>query len=141
MENPWESIPLESCESHMSPGSVMQPQAMNAMTREQFADYPASTAMISGVAGGSGLEHLPAGKYEKVYGVDVNRSCLQAAAARFPELAGTLELIRARLPEDIPSFPGPGSSSPTCLWNMWAVSVSGRPSARRSRRLSPAPSS
>lgn len=93
MGNPWEGISLEDYESHMGLPSVMQLQAMNQMMRGQLEDYPASTVMILGVAGGNGLEHIRAGQYEKIYGVDVNSAYLRETARRYPNLAGMLECL------------------------------------------------
>lgn len=76
MKNPWEEIDLEIYESHMRLDSVMQLQAMNAIMKKQLEAYPAATAMILGVAGGNGLEHIRRGKYHTVYGVDINADYL-----------------------------------------------------------------
>lgn len=97
MKNPWEDIPLSDYESHMSLDSVMQLQAMDQMMEQQLGWYPASSAMILGVAGGNGLEHIDPLKFQKVYGVDINRAYLQTCAARYPALAGILECICADL--------------------------------------------
>ena len=100
MNNPWETISLRDYESHMSLESVGQLQALNAMMGEQLADYPARRVMILGVAGGNGLEHVRGGRFEKVYGVDVNASYLAATASRYPGLAGVLECLRVDLTEE-----------------------------------------
>lgn len=70
MKNPWEAIPLNDYEKHMSLDSVMQRQAMNQMMKMQFDTYRISNIMILGIAGGNGLEHIQKDKFEKVYGVD-----------------------------------------------------------------------
>lgn len=97
MENPWEAIPLSDYEDHMSLRSVMQLQAMNCIMKRQLSRYPVKSAMILGVAGGNGLEHIDPQKLQKVYGVDINRTYLRACAARYPELRGILECICADL--------------------------------------------
>lgn len=97
MKNPWEDIPLSDYEDHMSLDSVMQLQAMNRMMKQQLSRYPVKTAMILGVAGGNGLEHIDPQKLQKVYGVDINRAYLRECAARYPELKGVLECICADL--------------------------------------------
>ena len=38
-----------------------------------------SSAMILGIAGGNGLEHVDKKKYTKVYGIDINKEYLTAA--------------------------------------------------------------
>lgn len=100
MRNPWEEISLEDYERHMSLASVMQLQALNEMMRGQLEAFPASRVMILGIAGGNGLEHIRRGRFEKVYGVDVNAAYLEAAASRYPELEGVLECLRADLTEE-----------------------------------------
>ena len=102
MRHPWEEISLEDYENHMSLASVMQLQALNEMMKGQLDGYPAPRVMILGVAGGNGLEHVPKGRFEKVYGGDINASYLEAAAGRHPELEGVLECLRVDLAgEDI----------------------------------------
>jgi hypothetical protein len=58
MSNPWEEISLDDYENHMSLDSVKQLQTMNIIMENQFEAYPVSTAMVLGVAGGNGLEHI-----------------------------------------------------------------------------------
>lgn len=100
MKNPWEEIPLEDYEGHMSLDSVRQLQALNEIMRGQLDAYPVSRVMILGVAGGNGLEHIRKGQFEKVYGVDVNAAYLEAAAARYPHLKDVLECLRVDLAEE-----------------------------------------
>ncbi len=100
MKNPWEAISLSDYENHMSLDSVMQLQALNELMKGQLEDYPAPRVMILGVAGGNGLEHIRKKRFEKVYGVDINASYLEAAASRYPELAGVLECLQADLTEE-----------------------------------------
>ena len=76
MSNPWEEISLNDYENHMSLVFVKQLQIMNSIMKEQFEDYPVSTAMVLGVAGGNGLEHVSRDKYRTVYGVDINEDYL-----------------------------------------------------------------
>ena len=58
MNNPWEEIKLDDYEKHMSLDSVKQLQTINKMMKEQFDAYQVNTAMIFGIAGGNGLEHV-----------------------------------------------------------------------------------
>lgn len=58
MSNPWEEISLSDYENHMSLDSVRQLQAMNSIMKKQFEGYPVKTAMVLGIAGGNGLEHV-----------------------------------------------------------------------------------
>ena len=105
MKNPWEEIRLDTYEAHMSLDSVRQLQALNALMRDQLAAYPVRTAMILGVAGGNGLEHIRREKYDTVWGVDLNTEYLRAAQARHPDLAGVLRLLEldlTRAAEELP---------------------------------------
>lgn len=105
MHNPWEEIELDAYERHMSLDSVQQLQAMNALMRLQFAAYPAKTAMILGVAGGNGLEHVDPKAFETVYGVDINQAYLNTCQARYPALRGVFQPIRADLTDSALSLP------------------------------------
>lgn len=93
MKNPWEDIPLADYENHMKHGSVMQLQAMNEMMKKQFDNYPVSSVMVLGIAGGNGLEHIQKDKFEKIYGVDINPDYLKEVTHRYPDLNGLLECL------------------------------------------------
>ena len=73
MNNPWKSISLSDYENHMAMDSVQQLQAMNQMMKGQLNQYEVQSAMILGIAGGNGLEHVDTEKLNKVYGVDINQ--------------------------------------------------------------------
>ena len=105
MRNLWEEIPLTDYENHMKLGSVMQLQAMNEMMKGQFDAYPVASVMILGIAGGNGLEHIQKGKFEKVYGIDVNASYLKEVVRRYPELDGLLECPRIDLTDEADQLP------------------------------------
>ncbi len=97
MNNPWEEIRLSDYEKHMSLDSVRQLQSMNHTMKSQLEAYDVNTAMILGIAGGNGLEHVDRKKYQKVYGVDINADYLTAAAARYENLSGVLECLHIDL--------------------------------------------
>lgn len=104
--NPWEEISLSDYENHMSLDSVKQLQAMNEMMKKQFEAYPITTAMVFGIAGGNGLEHVNQEKYKKIYGIDINETYLTVVKERYSELGNILECHRIdiigesdRLPE------------------------------------------
>lgn len=105
MKNPWEDISLADYENHMQLDSVMQLQAMNQMMKDQFDTYPISSIMILGIAGGNGLEHIPKGKFESVYGVDVNSSYLKEVVNRYPDLEGILECLCINLINETDKLP------------------------------------
>ena len=108
MNNPWEEIDLESYEKHMSLDSVKQLQTMNFIMEDQFETYPVDTAMVLGIAGGNGLEHVRTDKYRKVYGIDINKEYLQAAAGRYKELSGVLECMQIDLINEYDRLPKTG---------------------------------
>ncbi len=105
MTNPWEEIDLKAYEEHMSLDSVKQFQTMNLIMKDQFESYPADTAMVLGIAGGNGLEHVRTDKYRKVYGVDINKEYLQAVSERCKDLSGVLECLQIDLINEYERLP------------------------------------
>ncbi len=107
MKNPWEEIGLEDYENHMKLDSVKQLQTLNSMMKAQFDEYPVTTAMVLGIAGGNGLEHVDCGKYSIVYGVDINEKYLDAVAARFAGMTdlGVLKLLKMDLVSEPDKLP------------------------------------
>ncbi len=99
MRNPWNDVPLEIYESHMSLSDVAQLQALNDIMREQVkAACPgAESAAVVGVAGGNGLEHCLK-RFKLVYGIDVNPDYLKICAQRFgPAVDKKLRLMEIDL--------------------------------------------
>ena len=105
MTNPWEEIPLSDYEQHMQLASVYQLQTMNQAIRKQLDAYPVTSAMIVGVAGGNGLEHVDRAKYGRIYGVDINRSYLQEVEKRYAALRGCLQCLCLDLITDAGRLP------------------------------------
>jgi len=105
MVNPWEEISLSDYENHMKLDSVMQLQNMNQMMKGQLNAYPVSSAMILGIAGGNGLEHIDKNKYQKVYGIDINREYLAAVKERYSDISDILECIQLDLIEETYKLP------------------------------------
>ena len=106
MGNPWKDISLSDYENHMCLDSVKQLQALNEAMKEQFNMFPADNAMVLGVAGGNGLEHIDPAKYVKVYGVDINAGYLEETKNRYKDLSGILECLCLDLinePEKLPN--------------------------------------
>ena len=93
MDNPWKNIPLKDYESHMRLDSVRQLQVLNQVMKRQFEEYPISSAMILGVAGGNGLEHIDIKKYKRIYCVDINPMYLKEASQRHNELSDVAEWV------------------------------------------------
>ena len=105
MRNPWEDIRLNDYEEHMSLDSVRQLQAMNAIMKEQFAAYDVHTAMVLGIAGGNGLEHVDPEKYRTVYGIDINDEYIKAVRNRYAFLGEALKCFRMDVAEEAESLP------------------------------------
>lgn len=105
MGNPWEEINLEDYESHMSLDSVNQLQTMNSIMKEQFNAYPADSAMVLGIAGGNGLEHVSRDKYQTVYGVDINEDYLRAVSERYDSLSDILKCLKIDLIKESDQLP------------------------------------
>lgn len=94
MSNPWKEIDLSDYENHMSLDSVGQLQSLDRFMAKQFEAYPVNTAMVLGVAGGNGLEHVSKDKYQVVYGVDINEQYLNAVKERFADRADVIKCLR-----------------------------------------------
>ena len=105
MNNPWEEICLDDYENHMRLDTVKQLQAMNEIMKEQFAAYPVETAMILGVAGGNGLEHIRTEKFRRVFGVDINSAYLDAVRERYPQLSDVLQCLHLDLVNEAQQLP------------------------------------
>ena len=103
--NPWEEISLADYENHMSLDSVKQLQAMNAIMKSQFGSYPVETAMVLGVAGGNGLEHVDKNKYRTVYGVDINKEYLRAVEERYADISDLLKCLHVDISKDAGRLP------------------------------------
>ena len=108
MKNPWEEISLSDYEQHMSLDSVRQLQAMNQIMKRQFDDYDVDSAMVLGVAGGNGLEHVNPEKYRVVYGVDINEDYLCAVNERFAHLGKTLNCVHLNISKEAELLPHAG---------------------------------
>ncbi len=95
--NPWEEISLSDYENHMSLDSVNQLQSMNKMMKFQFEAYPVTSALVFGIAGGNGLEHVNLKKYRKIYGIDINNAYLDDVKERYSFMGDDLECLRMDL--------------------------------------------
>ncbi len=93
MKNPWQEIELSDYENHMKLESVYQLQTLSSIMREQLYEHSVRTAMILGVAGGNGLEHVESSSFDRIYGVDLNRSYLDECKRRFRSISDIFEPI------------------------------------------------
>ena len=105
MTNPWEEISLSDYENHMKLDSIMQLQNLNQMMKAQFSAYLVSSVVVLGIAGGNGLEHIDNNKFEKVYGVDINREYLAVVTKRYSDISNILECIQLNLIEETDKLP------------------------------------
>lgn len=105
MNNPWKDINLSDYENHMALNSVQQLQALNQMMKGQLNQYDIQSAMILGIAGGNGLEHVDTEKLNKVYGVDINQEYLTITKKRYENLSDTLECLCVDLISEAEKLP------------------------------------
>lgn len=105
MNNPWKDISLSDYENHMAMDSVQQLQAMNQMMKGQLNQYDVQSAMILGIAGGNGLEHVDIEKLNKVYGVDINQEYLTITKKRYENLSDTLDCLCVDLVSEAEKLP------------------------------------
>lgn len=105
MNNPWKDISLSDYENHMALDSVQQLQAMNQIMKGQLNQYEVQSAMILGIAGGNGLEHVDTEKLNKVYGVDINQEYLTITKKRYENLSDTLDCLCIDLVSEAEKLP------------------------------------
>ena len=105
MTNPRNNIKLSDYEDHMSLDSVGQLQALNKLMKAQFESFPVRSAIVLGVAGGNGLEHIDTAKYRDVYGVDINEDYLKEAAVRNKDKEPVLKCIKLDLINEADKLP------------------------------------
>ena len=91
--NPWQNIPLEDYERHMSHRLVGQAILLNALTKKYLDEVKPETAIFLGIAGGNGLEHIDNRITKSVYGIDVNPEYLNAAFTRYKHNIASLQLL------------------------------------------------
>lgn len=65
--------------------------------RSQLEQYPVSTVIILGIAGGNGLEYISTEKYRKVYAIDINEDYLETVRERYAMLNHCLKCLQVDL--------------------------------------------
>lgn len=105
MSNPWNDIKLSDYENHMSLDSVGQLQSLNRFMAKQFDAYPVKTAMVLGVAGGNGLEHIDTAKYQTVYGIDINEDYLKQTYLRHKDKENVIRCLKLDLINEADRLP------------------------------------
>lgn len=91
--NPWNHIPLEDYETHMSHDNVGQQQLLSWLTKKYLELLNPVNCLFLGVAGGNGLEHIDNNRVESVYAIDINQAYLEKAEGRFGGKIKSLRLL------------------------------------------------
>lgn len=91
--NPWNEIPLEDYEKHMSHNSVGQLETLNSLTKKYLNKTEPKECLFLGIAGGNGLEHIDNTITQNVIGIDINQDYLNKAKERYGEKINSLKLI------------------------------------------------
>lgn len=91
--SPWNEIPLEDYENHMSHNLVGQLEVLNSLTKKYLNKLKPKTCLFLGVAGGNGLEHIDTTITQNVIGIDINQDYLDKAYERYKSDIPSLELI------------------------------------------------
>ncbi|OMQ08948.1 class I SAM-dependent methyltransferase [[Flexibacter] sp. ATCC 35103] len=91
--SPWNEIPLEDYENHMSHNSVGQLEILNFLTKKYLDKIKPKICLFLGVAGGNGLEHIDNAITQNVIGIDINQDYLNKAKERYIGKITSLELI------------------------------------------------
>ncbi|MDI1307641.1 MAG: class I SAM-dependent methyltransferase, partial [bacterium] len=102
--NPWNEIPLEDYENHMSHNSVGQLEVLNSLTKKYLNNIEPKTCLFLGVAGGNGLEHIDNNVTENVIGIDINQDYLNTAHERYNDKIPSLKLINFNITTDAKVF-------------------------------------
>uniref|UniRef100_UPI00293052EE class I SAM-dependent methyltransferase n=1 Tax=uncultured Flavobacterium sp. TaxID=165435 RepID=UPI00293052EE len=102
--SPWNEIPLEDYENHMSHNSVGQLEILNFLTKKYLDKIKPKICLFIGVAGGNGLEHIDNTITQNVIGVDINQSYLDVTKERYEQKINNLELINFDIATDTKVF-------------------------------------
>ncbi|MGH9581885.1 MAG: hypothetical protein ACRD4O_02980 [Bryobacteraceae bacterium] len=100
MPNPWLTVPLADYEEHMKSTKVQQLAALSELFAKALAYCRPASAAVLGIAGGNGLDQIDATITNRVVGLDINASYLDAVRRRYPLMRG-LQLYCADLAGEI----------------------------------------
>lgn len=92
MSSPWLAVPLADYEGHMKSAKVQQLDALSELFAKALSYCSPSSVAILGIAGGNGLEQIDNSVTNRVIGLDINASYLDAVRHRYAQMSG-LELI------------------------------------------------
>ena len=99
-ENPWQKIPYEDYENHMSASNVGQLKKLSEIIKARLDFLRPISFAILGSATGNGFEHVNNNITKVVYGIDINQQYLDVAKARYGEKINDLRLICADISTD-----------------------------------------
>lgn len=102
--SPWNEIPLEDYENHMSHNSVGQLAVLNSLTKKYLNNIKPKTCLFLGVAGGNGLEHIDNTITQNVIGIDINQDYLDKAKERYEKKITSLKLKNFDITTDTKVF-------------------------------------
>lgn len=100
MSNPWLAVPLSEYERHMSSARIGQLRVLSDLFAEVVRGCRPESIAILGIAGGNGLDHIDRSHTNRVVGIDLNPSYLEAVRRRYSSLPG-LDLLCADLSEQV----------------------------------------
>ena len=100
MANPWISIPLADYEGHMKSAEVQQLDALSDLFGEALACCRPASVAVLGIAGGNGLDRVDGTITNRVVGLDINPSYLNAVRQRYADTC-SLELYCVDLAEQL----------------------------------------
>ncbi|NMB81074.1 MAG: class I SAM-dependent methyltransferase [Ignavibacteria bacterium] len=95
--NPWQQIPSNEYEEHMSGPGVQQLQVLNEIFRKVVDQFSPSSLCVLGCTNGNGFEHMIGKEVERLVGVDINYKYLAECRAWFAEDLPSMELLCADL--------------------------------------------
>lgn len=91
--NPWNLIPLNDYETHMSDSSVGQMKLLSDLTKKYLDEIKPKCCIFLGIAGGNGLEHIDTEFTKNVIGIDINQDYLDETCRRYEAKITHLKLI------------------------------------------------
>jgi trans-aconitate methyltransferase len=97
--NPWQQIPSNEYEAHMSAPHVQQLQILNEIFRKVLDQFNPRSICVLGCTNGNGFEHLIGRETETILGVDINYKYLAECRAWFAEDLPALNLVCANIDE------------------------------------------
>lgn len=92
MNNPWLQIPLSDYERHMALPSVGQAALLSTELATALQRHRPGSVAIVGCSGGNGFGQLESMHLNRVVGIDINPTYIEAARQRYEDRLAGLEL-------------------------------------------------